>query len=1056
MVGNEVLDVRIRARRAGLVIGVLAALAALIALAPGSAAAKPVEHRASTTVPGAPFAFTDSVTIVDATDATFSGEVDPNGLDTTYYFEYAPANNVLCPGGTDNTPPTQTATQQVLGSNSGASVSASIGGLTSGAGYCVQLVASNTDGSDNGGVISFVSGAPTASTDSYTITGAATASISYTGNAGGESGATLYVGYDTDASTWCQNLINGTPSGSPTNATTPTAFGFGDDQSHSGSLPIGGLTAGTNYCAQVFITNSSESNVTDGSFIEFTAGAPTVNTGQPVSTSATGVSVTADINPDGQTGVTYVAEWDKTGTTFCNDPQNNTPAGTGGTTSPATMPSSAEATETVNFTVASAGSDYCVLVVATAGTVKDTSDINYADFASEFTAGVPLATTDTTSGTGTGPTSGQISGTVNPAGQATTYDAEYWIETAPNTCPNPTSVTPTGTTTATPLGFTDATAHAVTVTISGLQTNAKYCAEVIAQNTTGNSTQAVHNNAFEEAVFSTGAPAVTTDGATSLQATAATIDGSVNPQGDGTTTFWVAYDVASSSFCTTQNTSDATILTTAHQSLGFSDTTPHSVSANLTALTTGTAYCAEVVAHNASGTTFGEPAAPFTPAALPIVNANSATATGATTETLAGSVNPNSQSTNYQFAYALANSAWCLSTPPHSGAGVQFSPAVPTSAGSGSSPVSESANLTSLTPGAQYCWELDATNTSGPASSDGGTFNAGLPGATNGSASAITNTTATLSGTVNPEGNSTEFNFDYAPSSSTWCTSGGVSGSPSATAETPVGFTDTAGHSVSANIGTGGSPLSPGTTYCFEVLASNAAGDAHGTPPATFTTTGTGPNTSHTLTVTISGTGSGTVSGGGIACPGTCSAQIAGGSVVTLTATAASGSTLASWSGGGCSGTAPTCNVTMNGDQAVTVTFTKAVVVPPPPKPSCTLSAPSGKIVVKKPAKGKPKTPLNTLVLSAHCTQSVSGTLTGVITETVKKGTKKTVKSIKLGPFHFSLAVGKITLLNLKLPASAITGLKKKFKESASLTLTWSNANGSGRTTRTIGSLKGT
>jgi hypothetical protein len=42
--------------------------------------------------------------------------------------------------------------------------------------------------------------------------------------------------------------------------------------------------------------------------------------------------------------------------------------------------------------------------------------------------------------------------------------------------------------------------------------------------------------------------------------------------------------------------------------------------------------------------------------------------------------------------------------------------------------------------------------------------------------------------------------------------------------------------------------------------------------------------------------------------------------VVTLTATAASGSTFAGWSGGGCSGTG-TCTVTMTADKSVTANF---------------------------------------------------------------------------------------------------------------------------------------
>jgi len=75
------------------------------------------------------------------------------------------------------------------------------------------------------------------------------------------------------------------------------------------------------------------------------------------------------------------------------------------------------------------------------------------------------------------------------------------------------------------------------------------------------------------------------------------------------------------------------------------------------------------------------------------------------------------------------------------------------------------------------------------------------------------------------------------------------------------------------------------------------------------------------LSVTLAGTGSGTVtsSPAGISCPGKCSANFSNGKVVTLTATANSGSTFAGWSGV-CIGTG-TCSVTMSAAQAVTATF---------------------------------------------------------------------------------------------------------------------------------------
>ena len=91
---------------------------------------------------------------------------------------------------------------------------------------------------------------------------------------------------------------------------------------------------------------------------------------------------------------------------------------------------------------------------------------------------------------------------------------------------------------------------------------------------------------------------------------------------------------------------------------------------------------------------------------------------------------------------------------------------------------------------------------------------------------------------------------------------------------------------------------------------------------ATGTVTGTGVSSTFTLTVTKAGSGSGTVtsSPAGINCGSDCTESYNSSTSVTLTASPASGSTFAGWSGGGCSGTG-TCTVTMNADTTITATF---------------------------------------------------------------------------------------------------------------------------------------
>ncbi|PYN80207.1 MAG: hypothetical protein DMD96_14190 [Candidatus Rokuibacteriota bacterium] len=81
------------------------------------------------------------------------------------------------------------------------------------------------------------------------------------------------------------------------------------------------------------------------------------------------------------------------------------------------------------------------------------------------------------------------------------------------------------------------------------------------------------------------------------------------------------------------------------------------------------------------------------------------------------------------------------------------------------------------------------------------------------------------------------------------------------------------------------------------------------------------------LTVVRAGLGSGSVTSApaSIACGTTCSATFRAGSPVVLTAAPATGSVLAGWSGGGCTGTG-TCTVTPVSATTVTATFTTTTV----------------------------------------------------------------------------------------------------------------------------------
>jgi hypothetical protein len=208
-------------------------------------------------------------------------------------------------------------------------------------------------------------------------------------------------------------------------------------------------------------------------------------------------------------------------------------------------------------------------------------------------------------------------------------------------------------------------------------------------------------------------------------------------------------------------------------------------------------------------------------AAAPTATTQAATAIAADGATLNGTVNPGGEATAYTFEYGTNLSFGNITT-------IEFT-------GNGNSAVPVTAPLTGLSPNTTYYYRLVATN--GTSTSNGVVFAfttsgpATPPSVTTGAASAIGAFTATLSGTVNPNGRQTAFTFEYGPSE-TFGHITAVDNAGSAGVVQPVTLPATG--------------LTASTLYYYRLVATNADGTTWG-PTLTFTTADDQPPTDISL-----------------------------------------------------------------------------------------------------------------------------------------------------------------------------------------------------------------
>jgi hypothetical protein len=333
----------------------------------------------------------------------------------------------------------------------------------------------------------------------------------------------------------------------------------------------------------------------------------------------------------------------------------------------------------------------------------------------------------------------------------------------------------------------------VTATVSGLNKNTTYHFRVRSSNTSGSSTG-------EDRSFTTlqseGAPAAITSEATNVTENSADLNGVINPNGSSTE---VIFQYG---------------LTTSFGDSLFADQSPITgisnviVSVHVIDLIDNTNYHFRVKAKSDSGTSYGVSMSFKTNKAdePPTASTNPATQITSNSAVLNGLVNSNSLSTDVFFQYGTTTSY---------GDSIIANPNPVT----GVNDVTVSAELSGLSESTTYYFRVKAKNSAGTTFGVGQSFmtgqSSGAPLAITASASTITEISATLNGTVNPNNLSTDVLFYYGNTitygDSTFANQSPVSGASNLPVSTAL------------------SNLTPDADYYYKVVAVNSIGRTHGT-----------------------------------------------------------------------------------------------------------------------------------------------------------------------------------------------------------------------------------
>ncbi len=431
--------------------------------------------------------------------------------------------------------------------------------------------------------------------------------------------------------------------------------------------------------------------------------------------------------------------------------------------------------------------------------------------ASDSTGGIPTA--NTLSATDISTSAATLHGDVDPNKLATMYWFEYGTTSQLGQRTASQSIT---------------SAQTVSAIISGLSANTTYYYRVVAENNKGRASGPVLQfTTGTSGGDTTARPTVATNAATSVTTSGAQLHGQLNANGLATS-YWFEY-----------GTSQTLGLRTSVQAAGSSSQTSD-VASGISGLSANTTYYYRIAAQNDKGRSYGSLMSFVTTGggdggnqSAPTVQTTSADTITTSSARLNGSVNSNNLATSYWFEYGTSQSLGSRTSA--------------SSLSAGSAAVNVFAGISGLSANTTYYYRIAAQNSKDRSygsvvsftTGNGGNGNSS-PTVTTNAATNITQTAASLQGSINPNGLATNYWFEYGTTASL----GTLTASQSLTASNSA-------QSVSAGI----SGLSANTMYYYRVVGENSIGRSTGSV-MNFTTTSNGGG----CTVNCGGNGGG---GGG-------------------------------------------------------------------------------------------------------------------------------------------------------------------------------------------------